>query len=421
MNRRLAAHRSRKGLSVVDQAESDRAQTAASNKAAQAAARVAARYAKVPSYSEMQAAEAHAALRAAETATRAALEAQVAAQAALASLRSASPQVEPIPQDHAPVVAEPAAHMVPASFVAEPPSPPVAPIQRFSGEALEIRFDPDLPVRSAEVPPAPSIDEPEEFSSASDGWWGSATLADAATAHEVVEAAQPIHANLIEFPRELVATRRMRPRLTGTQQGPGSEPNGQLSIFEVDPSTISIEPEVSAPAPEEPAPVWNGPDWSPIELDEQPEEELAAEPDPQALVPELQLASFGRRLLATVVDTALILSISCGAATLAVSHMQHLPATRTLELAAIALLLTVGALYQATFLALCKVTPGMKYAGLSLCTFDDEIPSQAQCCGRLGAMALSLLPVGVGAMWAVFDDDHLSWHDRLSRTYLRKY
>jgi hypothetical protein len=24
-------------------------------------------------------------------------------------------------------------------------------------------------------------------------------------------------------------------------------------------------------------------------------------------------------------------------------------------------------------------------------------------------------------MWAVFDEDHLSWHDRLSRTYLRKY
>jgi len=32
---------------------------------------------------------------------------------------------------------------------------------------------------------------------------------------EVVEAAQPIHANLIQFPRELVATRKIRPRPRG--------------------------------------------------------------------------------------------------------------------------------------------------------------------------------------------------------------
>ena len=30
---------------------------------------------------------------------------------------------------------------------------------------------------------------------------------------ESVEPAQPIHANLIQFPREMVATRRMRPRI----------------------------------------------------------------------------------------------------------------------------------------------------------------------------------------------------------------
>ena len=32
--------------------------------------------------------------------------------------------------------------------------------------------------------------------------------------YEAVEAAQPIPANLIEFPREIMATRRMRPRIT---------------------------------------------------------------------------------------------------------------------------------------------------------------------------------------------------------------
>jgi hypothetical protein len=29
--------------------------------------------------------------------------------------------------------------------------------------------------------------------------------------------------------------------------------------------------------------------------------------------------------------------------------------------------------------------------------------------------------VGVGVLWSMFDEDHLSWHDRLSGTYLRTY
>ena len=37
-----------------------------------------------------------------------------------------------------------------------------------------------------------------------------------------------------------------------------------------------------------------------------------------------------------------------------------------------------------------------------------------------GALLLSIVPVGLGIAWALFDDDHLCWHDRLSRTYLRK-
>jgi uncharacterized RDD family membrane protein YckC len=63
----------------------------------------------------------------------------------------------------------------------------------------------------------------------------------------------------------------------------------------------------------------------------------------------------------------------------------------------------------------------MKYAGISLCTFEGHNPTRAQRCGRLVSLILSVLPLGLGLVWAIFDDDHLSWHDRLSRTYLRKY
>jgi hypothetical protein len=62
----------------------------------------------------------------------------------------------------------------------------------------------------------------------------------------------------------------------------------------------------------------------------------------------------------------------------------------------------------------------MRYARISLCTFDDQNPTRGQLHGRLVAMILSLLPLGLGLAWAIFDEDHLSWHDRLSKTYQRK-
>jgi hypothetical protein len=62
----------------------------------------------------------------------------------------------------------------------------------------------------------------------------------------------------------------------------------------------------------------------------------------------------------------------------------------------------------------------MKYAGIRFCTFDGLMPTRAQRWNRLGAMLLSVLPAGLGLAWSLFDDDNLSWHDRLSKTYICK-
>ncbi len=39
---------------------------------------------------------------------------------------------------------------------------------------------------------------------------------------------------------------------------------------------------------------------------------------------------------------------------------------------------------------------------------------------RLAASMLSWLPAGLGYFWMLFDRDHLTWHDRLSRTRVVK-
>jgi uncharacterized RDD family membrane protein YckC len=158
-----------------------------------------------------------------------------------------------------------------------------------------------------------------------------------------------------------------------------------------------------------------------IILDAQPVEELLEEPAPQpAAAHEIELAPLSRRLLAIVVDCTLIAAALVAAATLAASNVSDFPGVRVIEFGAGIALLAIGAAYYAGFLTLTRATPGMRYAGIELSTFSGLRATRAQRCGRLMAMLLSVLPLGLGVVWALFDEGHLSWHDRLSRTYVHK-
>lgn len=415
VNQRLAAHKKRLGRS--GSADSRPAPSPSlGDRAAQAAARVAARYAKAPSYSEMQAAEARAALRAAEVATIAALEAQAAAHAALETFTQNHPGQNLFdgPASIAPVQSIETYQQV------EPPSQPPTPAETETRQTLQVRWEPDLPSLPPH-PPATQIHnqrvgaEPHPSSAALDEF-----LEDSI---REVEPALPIPANLIEFPRELVATRRVRPRASTSEAR--AELYGQLSIFEVDPSTISIDPPAPAPhsaaAVQASAPEWiAGPEWSGIQLDEQPLEPAEAVDLPAFPQIKLEIAPVSLRLIANIVDSALVLGIVTGIAALVARYLHHLPGIRASEVAAAAAIILIAVLYNALSFSLAGITPGMKFAGVALCTFENEVPTPAQLRTRLAAMLLSLLPVGLGAAWALFDEDHLCWHNRLSRIYLRE-
>lgn len=402
MNRRIEAHKSRKGISVVDASGLDEQQPASQSRAAAAAARVAARYAKVPSFSELQAAEARGAVRAAEAATRAAMEAQAAAQAVLDHFET-NAEADQAEEHFAKMEAPEVLHY--SSPVANPPT-----VTTSGG--VEVRWEPDMPVRSTQperrAETRPSWDMP----TAPPEEWGTNLV------YEAVEAAQDIPANLIEFPREIVAPRRMRPRIT--EADPATGQSEQLSIFEVEPDMVSTDP-MSGGSAAHGEPAWIGSSWKEIELDDQPQAHRL--PDYYALQPDdaakLYQAPFSRRMMATTVDAALVVGLVCGAAYLIASRFDHLPGVRVSEVCGAIALLGFAALYEWFFLTFAKTTPGMRYAQLSLCTFDEQVPSAAQIKGRLKAMLISVLPVGLGMLWTIFDEDQMSWHDRLSKTYLR--
>ena len=344
----------------------------------------------------MQASEARAAVRATEVAARAAIEAHAAAQAVL---------------DHIETDAEESG--LSESTQSQPEwqtwdAAPEQPAEFVDHHSVQIRWEPDLPVRPAHQQMREAVDDWEQ---SEDTQFESCGL----PVYEAVEAAQPIPANLIHYPREIVAPRRMRPRTEASHDDSEAQ---QLSIFEVDPGTVSTEPmpATAVPASE---PTWIGSSWQQIKLDEQPQPLPDYYAIPAEDAPKLYQAPFSRRMMATLVDTALILALVCGIAFLAASRLDQLPGKHTSEFCALVATLGIAALYEWFFLTFAKVTPGMRYAQLSLCTFDEEFPTREQIKGRMKAMLISVLPMGLGMLWSLFDEDQMSWHDRLSKTYLR--
>jgi uncharacterized RDD family membrane protein YckC len=267
----------------------------------------------------------------------------------------------------------------------------------------------------------------------------------------------PLPANLIEFPRQLVASRKARPRLAEgplRDQADAAARDSQLRIFEVDPAQISTTPAADV----ESAAGATAPQWTSIWLDARAEPAPTELPDPQAAAilpggqtaartaPLPQVASIGRRVLAAAINGAIVLAGELAFAAVFIMVAGHvlpwqsglplhlalarslaqtglptgLPLSRLPAAAAVAggvLLL----LYQALFFRFSTATPGMRCARIALCTFDDENPTRKALRRRILAVLLSACPLGLGFLWAALDEERLTWHDRLSRTYQRSY
>jgi uncharacterized RDD family membrane protein YckC len=227
----------------------------------------------------------------------------------------------------------------------------------------------------------------------------------------------PIPANIIEFPRQLIAPRKARPRLA---EGPlredtASEP--QLRIFEVSPEQIATEPEA--------APTSNTPVWQDLLLEAptQAQRINASDPEAQFAQPP-QVASLGKRLFATAVDTACLLAATAGFLEVAFQMGAHGLEHAPLPLLAASVggsLLAFYTLYQLLFFTLNEATPGMRAAHIALCTFSDDNPSRGAMRRRIVATFLAACPLGIGLLWSFLDDEELGWHDRMSRMYQRSY
>ncbi len=225
----------------------------------------------------------------------------------------------------------------------------------------------------------------------------------------VFAAVEPLEVNLIEFPRELVAARKMRPRLAeGPLRETSQDELDQLKIFEVAPESISQTVHIGAtPA-----------DWSPIRLDND-----ASTQEGESVAPQIPLktAPMEDRIMAGIFDLALIISAFAIFVLVFVACTAHPPTGKPALVAAGLVLVGFALLYQYLFFKYSEGTPGMRYAKIALCTFEDENPTRKAMCSRVLYVLLSAAPLGLGFAWAWFDPERLTWHDRLSRIYQRSY
>ncbi|HJZ63489.1 MAG TPA: RDD family protein [Candidatus Acidoferrum sp.] len=63
-------------------------------------------------------------------------------------------------------------------------------------------------------------------------------------------------------------------------------------------------------------------------------------------------------------------------------------------------------------------TPGMMLRGLQVVDFSGEPPAPRKLLLRAAGYVLSAGTFCLGFLWAMWDEDELTWHDRISHTYL---
>jgi len=157
-----------------------------------------------------------------------------------------------------------------------------------------------------------------------------------------------------------------------------------------------------------------------VEICIQPELDFASAADdrarPQtALVP---VASLAERRWAGAID-ALFLSLTCAGF---LGLFRSLGGQIVVDKPGAIVYLIVGylfyALYFSLFSTLAGATPGMQLRGLSIVRLDGSLPDTRQLLWRSFGYLLSGATLMLGFLWAFWDEDHFTWQDRISQTYI---
>jgi uncharacterized RDD family membrane protein YckC len=134
---------------------------------------------------------------------------------------------------------------------------------------------------------------------------------------------------------------------------------------------------------------------------------------PVAIVP--------HRVMAAAVDMSII-AIALG---FFIAVVELMCGEITLAKETIPLFLGIAAVFTLLYKVLWAFadadSPGMRFAHLRLVNFDGRRPNREQRVYRIAAGCLSVMAAGLGVMWALVDEESLTWHDHISKTFPTPY
>lgn len=129
------------------------------------------------------------------------------------------------------------------------------------------------------------------------------------------------------------------------------------------------------------------------------------------------IAETAHRMIAAALDMAVILMAIAAfsiAAMLGGLDLAFTKASSPFYLAAVVLIVVF---YRMLFCIGNIDSLGMQWTGLRLVNFDAHPPTRSQRMQRTFAGFLSVISIGMGLLWAMFDEEHLTWHDYISKTF----
>lgn len=132
----------------------------------------------------------------------------------------------------------------------------------------------------------------------------------------------------------------------------------------------------------------------------------------------LQSAPLARRMVATAVDSVIIVAASSMFGLIFWRVAGFRPPFFQLMGLAVAILCLSWAGYQYLLIVYSASTPGLRVAGLELARFDGSRTNRRLRNWRVLASYLSAVSLGMGYAWVFLDEDALCWHDRITHTYL---
>jgi uncharacterized RDD family membrane protein YckC len=180
---------------------------------------------------------------------------------------------------------------------------------------------------------------------------------------------------------------------------------------------ISLAPE-TPPKRVRPKPSQRARQNERVEICVQPELDFSSGDRAHPQSPLVPVATLAERRMAGAID-AMLLAITCvGFAGLFRSLGGQIVFAKVDAIIYGVVASLIYGLYFFLFTTLAGSTPGMQLRGLSVVRMDGSLPDTRQLVWRSFGYLLSAAAMALGFLWPLWDEDHFTWHDRISQTYV---